>query len=150
MNGCETLENLWCNWDKCKKLIPPTRGIYRIVAPIEMTISFSPEINGHPIADAYDVSVLENKYEKANHPHLLYIGKAEGEKGLRQRIRQYLLYGFAKGNSHRGGRAIFQIKAFKNLICEWEEFEDCAAIEHQQLKAFSEEYAVYPIANWRS
>ena len=70
MNGCETLENLWCNWDKCKKLIPPTRGIYRIVAPIEMTISFSPEINGHPIADAYDVSVLENKYEKANHPPL--------------------------------------------------------------------------------
>lgn len=150
MKGCETLENLWCNWGKYKKLIPPTRGIYQIVAPSGMSIYFSPEIKGHPATDAYDVSVLENKYEKANHPHLLYIGKAEGAEGLRQRIRQYLLYGFAKGNSHRGGRAIFQIKAFKNLICEWEEFEDCAAIEHQQLKAFSEEYAVYPIANWRS
>ena len=69
--------------------------------------------------------------------------------GLRQRIRQYLLYGFGGGNDHRGGRAIFQIEGFRELVCEWEEIEDCKAAEHRLLEAFNAKYSVYPVANWR-
>ena len=53
------------------------------------------------------------------------------------------------GNDHRGGRAIFQIEGFRELVCEWEEIEDCKAAEHRLLEAFNAKYSVYPVANWR-
>lgn len=151
MRGYETLWNLWNHWDEYKKNIPETRGIYRIVLPEGMHAVFSAEIKGHPVADAYDVGLLENKYEQTGCSELLYIGKAGGRRGLRQRIRQYLLYGFGEGNNHRGGRAIFQITEFEKLICVWEECVECEKEEHRLLKEFFEACGekTYPVANWR-
>lgn len=151
MRGYETLWNLWNHWDEYKKNIPETRGIYRIVLPEGMQVAFSAEIKGHPVADAYDVGLLERKYEQTGCSELLYIGKAGGRRGLRQRIRQYLLYGFGEGNNHRGGRAVFQITGFEKLICVWEECMECEKEEHRLLKEFFGACGekTYPVANWR-
>ena len=112
MNGCETLGNLWDHWNECGKNVPETHGIYKIILPAEMELRFVERIEGHPAADTYDVGALTDKYKQSGCSKLLYVGKAEGRRGLRQRIRQYLLYGVDRGNDHRGGRAIFQIESF--------------------------------------
>ena len=149
MNGCETLGNLWDHWNECGKNVPETHGIYKIILPAEMELRFVERIEGHPAADTYDVETLTDKYKQSGYSKLLYVGKAGGRRGLRQRIRQYLLYGFGGGNDHRGGRAIFQIEGFRELVCEWEEIEDCKAAEHRLLEAFNAKYSVYPVANWQ-
>ena len=80
---------------------------------------------------------------------ILYIGKANGEKGLFQRLRQYMRYGFDAGNNHRGGRAIFQVEGYENLICRWCVCENCEDKERLLLENFKRKYGTYPIANWR-
>lgn len=77
------------------------------------------------------------------------LGKANGEKGLFQRLRQYMRYGFGGGNNHRGGRAIFQVEGYENLICRWCICEHCEDKEHLLLENFKRKYGTYPIANWR-
>ena len=94
MNGCETLGNLWDHWNECGKNVPETHGIYKIILPAEMELRFVERIEGHPAADTYDVETLTDKYKQSGYSKLLYVGKAGGRRGLRQRIRQYLLYGF--------------------------------------------------------
>ena len=53
------------------------------------------------------------------------------------------------GNNHRGGRAIFQVKGYENLICRWCVCENCEDKERLLLENFKRKYGTYPIANWR-
>lgn len=147
---CKTLEELWNKGSLCAD-IDPGRGIYRILVPIGMKVSFLGEIKNHP-GDAYPVAALQKKwakYKDTSDGNVLYIGKANGTKGLQQRLRQYMRYGFDAGNNHRGGRAIFQIAEFENLLCEFEACANCEEREHQLLREFHAKHGTYPVANWR-
>lgn len=140
----KTLKELWDNYSE----LPAEHGIYRILIPNGMEITFKERIENHP-DDAYLVPKLQEKYEKSRTSGILYIGKASGRRGLRQRLGQYLRYGFDSGKNHRGGRAIFQIEGFENLICEYEVCPNCEEVERQQLCEFQKTYGVFPVANWR-
>ena len=102
-------------------------------------------IDNHP-GDAYCVEDLEAKRVSSD---ILYIGKANGKGGLFQRLRQYMRYGFDAGNNHRGGRAIFQVEGYENLICRWCVCENCEDNERLLLESFKRKYGTYPTANWR-
>ena len=150
LGGKATLAELWddfCKHDPCRKsyLVPPQKGIYCIYAPLGMEINFKDTIDNHP-GDAYRVEDLESKRVSSD---ILYIGKASGKRGLFQRLRQYMRYGFDTGNNHRGGRAIFQIVGYEQLICEWYSCEQCEAEEHRLLEDFKHSYGTHPVANWR-
>lgn len=111
----------------------------------------------------YSTIKLTEKLKKYNneseHNNILYIGKAEPKKGLRQRIKQYLQTGKNKHGNHTGGKAIWQFEDYGNLtLCYIT--EDClqkkynrpvcsSQIETQLLKKFKEKYGTYPLANWR-
>ena len=56
-------------------------------------------------------------------------------------------YGFDAGNNHRGGRAIFQVEGYENLICRWCVCENCEDKERLLLENFKRKYGTYPIAN---
>lgn len=145
-----TLTELWSDFCRQKPLerpylVPQERGVYCICAPAGMAITFKGSIDDHP-GDAYPIGDLETKRVASD---ILYIGKANGNKGLFQRLRQYMRYGFDTGNNHRGGRAIFQIEGYENLICKWYPCEDCEDVERRLLEDFKAQYGTYPLANWR-
>ena len=131
------------------KNIPDKPGIYRVFVPEGLTVSFSAEIS-NPAAPSYPVYKLTEKYAKCEEKSLVYIGKANGRGGLRQRIRQYMQYGCNKAVNHKGGRAIWQIKDYPRLLLTYEPCEDCEQREHQLLDAYKKRNnEVYPLANWR-
>ena len=143
-NKCE-LADLWADFCKQKSTVPKSKGIYCIRVPSGMEIVFKDTIDNHP-GDAYCVEDLEAKRISSD---ILYIGKANGKGGLFQRLRQYMRYGFDAGNSHRGGRAIFQVEGYENLICRWCVCENCEDKERLLLESFKRKYGTYPTANWR-
>ena len=149
--GEATLAELWDDFCRQKDfedplLVPAKKGVYCIRIPAGMEVAFKDTIDNHPGA-AYPIERLEAKRVPSS--GILYIGKANGEKGLFQRLRQYLRYGFDAGSNHRGGRAIFQVEGHENLICRWCVCENCEDKERLLLENFKRKYGAYPIANWR-
>lgn len=149
--GEATLAELWDDFCGQKDiegphLVPAKKGVYCIRIPAGMEVTFKDTIDNHPGA-AYPIGSLEAKRVPAS--DILYIGKANGEKGLFQRLRQYMRYGFDAGNNHRGGRVIFQVEGYENLICRWCVCENCEDKERLLLENFKRKYGTYPIANWR-
>jgi len=126
--------------------IPDSAGIYRIVAPEGMQIRFL-DTATNTAAPLYLAEDLRNRYEKCRNRSILYIGKAGGKRGLRQRLRQYMNYGWNQASNHKGGRAIWQMEHAGQLLVEYECCENCAEREHQLLKLFREKNGAYPVAN---
>ena len=85
----------------------------------------------------------------------IYQPYIDGEKelaeinALRQRVRQYIKYGWGAAANHKGGRAVWQVENFPILLLDYEVCEDCEQREHELLAAFKRENGVYPLANWR-
>ena len=94
--GEATLAELWDDFCRQKDfedplLVPAKKGVYCIRIPAGMAVTFKGTIDNHPGA-AYPIESLEAKCVPSS--DILYIGKANGEKGLFQRLRQYMRYGF--------------------------------------------------------
>ena len=111
-NQCK-LVDLWDAFCTRKSTVPKSKGIYCIQVPAGMRIVFKDAIDNHP-GDAYRVEYLETKRVPSD---ILYIGKANGKRGLFQRLRQYMRYGFDGGNNHRGGR-FSKLKDMKTLSAD--------------------------------
>ncbi|MFR6395030.1 MAG: hypothetical protein ACLUNQ_08040 [Oscillospiraceae bacterium] len=76
---------------KCGSL-PCQPGIYRVLVPEKLPISFI-EGSDNLRAKGYPAAILEQKYGQCTDKTVLYIGKANGRGGLRQRVLQYVKYG---------------------------------------------------------
>lgn len=140
-----TLEEL--HRTKCSSL-PCQPGIYRVLAPEKLPISFI-EGSDNLRAKGYPAAILEQKYGQCTDKTVLYIGKANGRGGLRQRVLQYVKYGWGTAVNHKGGRAIWQVKDYPLLLLEYEACENCEQREHELLAAYKKENGTYPLANWR-
>lgn len=140
-----TLEEL--HHTSCHTL-PCRPGIYRVLVPEKVPVSFI-ESPRNSSAESYPASLLEQKYNQCADKSVLYIGKANGRGGLRQRVRQYIKYGWNTAANHKGGRAVWQVENFPILLLEYEVCEDCEQREHELLASFKRENGVYPLANWR-
>ena len=128
--------------------VPEAHGIYQVLVPDGMKIAFrSAARNVH--APWYPVEVLEEKFSKCQNQTLIYIGKASGKKGLRQRVKQYMKYGWNESVNHKGGRAIWQIANADKLLLQFECCEDADEAEHRLLREYKQKNGGYPLANWR-
>ncbi len=128
--------------------IPETPGVYWVLVPEGMTISFTAEArNQH--APLYPVKTLLRKHEKCAEREVLYIGKAEGAGGLRQRLKQYMKYGQGTGKIHKGGRAIWQVENAGLLLLAYETCANAESREKQLLQEYKIRNNTYPLANWR-
>lgn len=103
----------------------------------------------NPSAKLYSAEQLSRKYSTCTNQEILYIGKADGKKGLRQRLKQYMNYGWGHATNHKGGRAIWQIEDAGLLLLAFEECEDARAREKQLLADYKAKNGSYPLANWR-
>lgn len=129
------------------------KGIYIIKKSKEMKIEFSLDTTAikkySNKSMIYDIDVLEKKFDKSD-KEILYIGKSGGKKNkLKQRISQYVRYGYGEVNNHRGGRAIWQIADSKSLLLGFIECDNPEKIEKELLEEYKSKYNVLPIANWR-
>jgi len=50
---------------------------------------------------------------------IVYIGKAAGRQGLRQRLRQLVRFGYGEPVGHRGGRMLWQLRNSRTLKVRW-------------------------------
>ena len=129
--------------------IPDQPGIYFVCVPQGMDIQFQPTApNQH--APLYGKNILQEKYRRCGNKTVLYIGKASGKRGLRQRLRQYIKYGWDEAVNHKGGRAIWQVEHAERLMLTYEVCIDADAREHRLLNNFRDQYGTLPLANWRT
>jgi len=143
--------------------IPNKNGYYIVYKPENFEIILTPETDavesyvkqGETINLVYPLDMLQAKLEAVksiqakDFKDILYIGKASGKNGLRQRITQFVAYGYSDGNNHRGGRAIWQIESNKSLLLDYFVCENAEAKEREFLVAFEQKYHTYPFANWQ-
>ena len=143
--------------------IPNKNGYYIIYSPEDFEIRFKCQTDaveryvkeGEIIDLVYPLEILNSKLEAVQrikdkeYRDVLYIGKAEGKNGLRQRIKQFVGYGYKTSNNHRGGRAIWQIENNKSLLLDYFVCENAEARERDFLIEFKQKYDTYPLANWQ-
>lgn len=140
-----TLQTLYrCGCD----CIPEVSGVYWVLRPEGMTIRFTEHTYNHS-TKLYPVEKLSRKYKDCKDQEILYIGKADGKKGLRRRLKQYMNYGWDQATNHKGGRAIWQIEDVGLLLLAFEECENAATREKQLLTDYKAKNGSYPLANWR-
>lgn len=140
-----TLQTLYHCGCSC---VPEVSGVYRVLRPEGMTIRFTEHMYNRS-AKLYSAEKLSRKYMDCSDQEILYIGKANGRKGLRQRIKQYIDYGWNHAANHKGGRAVWQIEDAGLLLLAYEECEDAEAQEKQLLADYKAKNGSYPLANWR-
>lgn len=128
--------------------IPTEPGVYWVLVPDGMKISFTEKFHNQ-YAPLYPEETLLRKYERCTEREVLYIGKAEGSGGLRQRLKQYIQYGQGEGEIHKGGRAIWQVENAGLLLLAYETCENAESREKQLLQEYKMRNNTYPLANWR-
>ena len=130
--------------------IPQSPGVYWVVVPEGMEIHFHAPTDDE-LLERYQPEELQRVYRENKSP-ILYIGKAGGKRGLRQRLRQYMNAGFHGGKNHRGGRSIWQVDHAEQLLIEYkccDSRETCEELERCLLEKFKREHKHYPVANHR-
>lgn len=131
--------------------VPNENGIYVILVPDNFQIVFTESTTAilefRKRCMVYSASELQLKFEKSD-KNILYIGKAEGTQNkLRQRIRQFVKYGYREADNHRGGRAIWQIENNKKLLLGYQECQNARAVESDELMLYYSKYGTFPVAN---
>ena len=58
--------------------------------------------------------------------HVMYVGKAAGRKGLRQRLNDLITFGYGKAVGHWGGRLLWHLPEKEKLLVRW---RTCSAEE---------------------
>ena len=135
------------------------RGIYLVSYLGDTRPIFYPKGTGgyHKGSDSnVDIFELERKWVDGT--IVVYIGQAGGMRDgkwsdatLYRRIRQYIRFGQGQPVGHRGGRYIWQMKNYEDLIFCWKplpnNIEDPMKVEGELLKEFKKIYGRLPFAN---
>ena len=143
--------------------IPNKNGYYIVYLPENFEIRLKSQTDavesyvkkGKTFNLVYPLEKLNSKLEavqcinEKEYRDIMYIGKAEGKNGLRQRIIQFVAYGYKVSNNHRGGRAIWQIENNKSLLLDYFICKNAEARERELLNEFMQKYHTYPFANWQ-
>jgi len=148
-HGFKTIEQLWND----SSAIPNQRGIYLVLTPDSSSVSFfSKGVGGYFKQKDPNVSMDTLQSKWISGCHLIYIGQAGGNGSsatLRNRIRQYLEFGKGKPVGHYGGRYIWQLSNYKNLIIAWKDLPalDPRDEEKNLMHEFVGYYGRLPFAN---
>lgn len=143
--------------------ISKDNGIYLVYMPQDFEVRVKPSTdavqsymkNGQEFNLVYSLEKLNRKLEKVQiiqdntDEKILYIGKAEREHGLLDRITEFVKYSYGLCNNHRGGRALWQLEESKSLLLDFIVCNDSENEERRFLSTFKQECNTYPFANWR-
>ena len=131
-----------------KKLIPAQKGVYVVLRESESTPQFLLKgTGGHFKGKDPNVPISELKENWVEGTPIVYIGKSNG---LCKRLSQYLRFGQGANVSHWGGRYIWQLVDYLDLVICWKTLEDDDPREMERLMIaeFKENHAgKRPFAN---
>jgi hypothetical protein len=138
----------WVTRDK--RFPSHAKGIYLIVWNEQKLVQFDEIGTGsHRMGDPnVPIETLEESWIPES--CVLYIGKAGGKKGLKERLRAYVGFGNGKSYSHWGGRYIWQLRERGELLIYWKELpnEEPRDVEKLLLREFENKYdGRLPFAN---
>jgi len=132
--------------------VPNEKGIYLILKNGIKKEFLTKSVGGHfkEKNPTVDKSVLENKWIEES--DIIYIGQAGGGSSaatLKKRLKQYMRFGKGEPVGHWGGRYIWQIKEYRNLLVCWRATpnEDPRVIEKEMIETFESSYGGKPFAN---
>lgn len=146
--GFKTIEQLWDD----KSSIPKIRGVY-LVLNKEMKGDFiKPGVGGFFKGKDPNISIEELNNNFVDNSLVVYIGKGgspTGEATLHSRLGQYLKFGQGKNVGHRGGRLIWQLENYKELIFCWKTTpdDDPRKVEKMLIDSYSKQFGKLPFAN---
>lgn len=84
---------------------------------------------------------------------VVYIGKGAGRNGLRQRVRQLVQFAYGKDVGHRGGRLLWHLPDWEELLVRWRVCagESADTMEAGLIESFRQEHGDrLPYANRRN
>ncbi|MEU9523577.1 hypothetical protein [Streptomyces sp. NPDC048224] len=133
--------------------VPTGHGIYVVIRTDTSPPSFLPTSPaGH--LKGRDPSVTADKLSNAwvEGATVVYIGKAAGQDGLKQRLGDYRRHGAGTLAGHWGGRYIWQLADSDALLVAWRPMAENEAGEAEQdlIDEFKEVYGALPFANLRN
>ncbi|MEX0719057.1 MAG: hypothetical protein WD509_02695 [Candidatus Paceibacterota bacterium] len=148
-SGFKTVQELWLD----STVIPAERGVYLVLDINEKLPEFLfPGVGG--FFKNRDPNVTEDvlKSKWIEDSRVVYIGKAgslTGQATLRSRLRQYLRFGQSKKVGHWGGRLIWQLAHYADLIFCWKPTpeHEPRTVEVQLLADYKNQFERLPFAN---
>lgn len=96
---------------------------------------------------SYPISIAKEAW--APGAQVVYVGKAAGAMGLRQRLRQLVDFGFGKPIGHRGGRLLWHLSDHAALRVHWKRCGGSQAdrLETRLINHFRKIHGKRPFAN---
>jgi hypothetical protein len=134
-------------------MLPKTRGVYLVLYLADKSPEFVPVgTGGHFKGKDPNVSIAELKSNWVDGAIVIYIGKA-GKEGssatLHSRLRQYFRFGQGGNVGHWGGRLIWQLRNFNELVVCWKALPnaDPQSVEANLIQEFVNTFGKRPFAN---
>jgi hypothetical protein len=130
--------------------VPPRCGVYVVIRDTTTPPTFLQTSSAGRFKDldpSYSDSVVKAAWVPG--ARIVYIGKASGARGLKQRIRQLIDFGFGKPVGHRGGRSLWHLSDYPTLRLQWLKCAcpDADAMETRFISQFKAAYDARPFAN---
>lgn len=145
-DGFLTIDALWDNFER----ISPAKGVYLVLFPLGKKPTFTEKSTGGRFKGKDPNVPIENlKDSWVYNTTVLYVGQTKSKRGLKGRIRDYLMFGKGEPIGHRGGRYIWQIKDKGDLMICWKALPDVdpRGVEKGLISAFEKKYDKLPFAN---
>lgn len=133
--------------------VPKRPGVYVVLLPGGTKPNFLPESQAgrHNGKDpTIPMELLRSRWVEGS--EVVYIGKAGGESikaTLSTRISQYRRFGLGRSAGHWGGRAIFQIPHWEDLLVAWLPDNHPSDLETSLLREFKVTHRARPFANMK-
>ncbi len=147
--GFKSVKQLWFD----RSVIPKVKGVYLVInLKYQETEFINPGVGGFFKNRDPNIPITELENNHVEDSQVVYIGKAgspTGKATLNSRLGQYLRFGQGKNVGHWGGRLIWQLKNYGNLIFCWKPTPNTnpRIIEKQLLNEFITQFGVRPFAN---
>jgi len=127
--------------------VPQGHGVYIVLRPEPERPHILLEENPVKRASLRKYAIEELSRRWVVDTPVVYIGKAMGREGLRDRLKPFS----RKSGSHSGGRAIWQLQDADSLLVCWIETADYRAdqVEDDFIDQFKAVYGLTPFANVR-
>lgn len=137
-------------WESRYRTVPKEHGVYlvRRLSTTPHVFLQRSEAGWFKGEDpSYPLEIVEQNWVLG--ASVVYIGKAGGTRGLRQRVGQLIDFAYGKPIGHRGGRLLWHLADWKNLQIQWRVC-DCGladGVESELIERFRQKYGVRPFAN---